>query len=317
MRSLSPTDPRDPSGGLRATTNPAAESLQMSYCLVNEEDIDTPAEQQRHPRRYKSPHRSKRSPAPSHAKLQPSSQKHPECPAADPSLPKTNPEAQALRRESSQTVTPGSSSLAAPHSPLLTRPSPAMTPSLPDDSISDISYSPSRHDSPVASFSELPLSRVPSVPEFNGVSDSSAPFPDSSEQELVMPVLTVPHRRPFTETGKSIGSLKILVAGRKGTLPHPPLCILAYRGLTNRQEQASPRLYGRSYNAANTLCTWSPRRTRRPQKVEFTVATVTRMLGSPESPKSMPAQCPGRHGGVPATARTPAGSKILTLSTLY
>jgi len=36
--------------------------------------------------------------------------------------------------------------------------------------------------------------------------------------QLVMPSISMPRRRPFTETGKNIGKLKIMVAGSKGML---------------------------------------------------------------------------------------------------
>ena len=35
--------------------------------------------------------------------------------------------------------------------------------------------------------------------------------------QLVMPSIRMPSRRPFTERGKSIGKLKIMVAGARGT----------------------------------------------------------------------------------------------------
>lgn len=41
---------------------------------------------------------------------------------------------------------------------------------------------------------------------------------DSSVPQLIMPSLTVPHRRPFSHVGKSLGKLKIMVAGRPGML---------------------------------------------------------------------------------------------------
>lgn len=39
---------------------------------------------------------------------------------------------------------------------------------------------------------------------------------DSLEHQLIMPSLTMPDRRPFTPRGKEMGTLKVLVAGRKG-----------------------------------------------------------------------------------------------------
>jgi len=39
-----------------------------------------------------------------------------------------------------------------------------------------------------------------------------------SAPQLVMPSMRIPSRRPFTERGKGIGKLKIMVAGAKGTI---------------------------------------------------------------------------------------------------
>jgi hypothetical protein len=44
---------------------------------------------------------------------------------------------------------------------------------------------------------------------------------ERSELELVMPSLTLPNRRPFTERGKRMGQLTVCVAGRKGILNRP------------------------------------------------------------------------------------------------
>ena len=41
-----------------------------------------------------------------------------------------------------------------------------------------------------------------------------------SSSALVMPSISMPRRRPFTEKGKSLGRLKILIAGDSGTFPH-------------------------------------------------------------------------------------------------
>jgi hypothetical protein len=43
---------------------------------------------------------------------------------------------------------------------------------------------------------------------------------DTSIPQLIMPSLTVPHRRPFSEVGKSLGKLKIMVSGRNGMSSH-------------------------------------------------------------------------------------------------
>ena len=41
-----------------------------------------------------------------------------------------------------------------------------------------------------------------------------------SQPELIMPSIKMPSRRPFTERGKRLGRLKIMVAGRKGMAEH-------------------------------------------------------------------------------------------------
>ena len=217
MRNLSAGNSRDPGGSLRASPRSMPDTLQMSYCLVSEEEMETSVDPGPQSQRHISPNRSKRTPMVSHSKPQ-SSSKHDggESPA-EPASSAPGPDSNVLRRESTQTVRPGNTASVQSQCPTRVRES-SMSPSAPDDSIgmSDISCSASRHDSPVASFSEYPLSHLPSVHDNHNTNDAPGYYPDHSEQELVMPVLTVPHRRPFTETGKSIGSLKILVAGGRG-----------------------------------------------------------------------------------------------------
>ncbi|KAG5983093.1 hypothetical protein E4U55_000849 [Claviceps digitariae] len=61
-----------------------------------------------------------------------------------------------------------------------------------------------------ASFSELPRSQSPGLSHTFTSATASVP-------QLVMPSLTVPRRRSFTETGRSLGKLKMLVTGQAGT----------------------------------------------------------------------------------------------------
>lgn len=217
MRNLSAGDSRDPGGGFRPSQRSTPDTLQMSYCLVSEEEMESSVDPMSQSRRHISPNRSKRSSTLSHSKPQSSSKHDVDDSPAEPVSSGTGPDGNVLRRESTQTVRPGNSASAQPQSPTRIRES-SVSPSVPDDSfgMSDISCSASRHDSPVASFSEYPLSHLPSVHDNHNANEAPGYYPDHSEQELVMPVLTVPHRRPFTETGKSIGSLKILVAGGRG-----------------------------------------------------------------------------------------------------
>lgn len=51
--------------------------------------------------------------------------------------------------------------------------------------------------------------------------DTPSEVMDSSASQLVMPSIKMPSRRPFTERGKSIGRLKILIAGDSG---EPRVC---------------------------------------------------------------------------------------------
>lgn len=41
--------------------------------------------------------------------------------------------------------------------------------------------------------------------------------------QLIMPSMTLPRRRPFSETGKALGKLKVMVAGQSGTFLDRPL----------------------------------------------------------------------------------------------
>ncbi|KAG6042009.1 hypothetical protein E4U41_007105 [Claviceps citrina] len=62
-----------------------------------------------------------------------------------------------------------------------------------------------------ASLSELPRRQSPGPSSYHPVASATAPVP-----QLVMPSLTVPRRRHFTETGRSLGKLRILVTGQAG-----------------------------------------------------------------------------------------------------
>ena len=45
------------------------------------------------------------------------------------------------------------------------------------------------------------------------------PSTQDSVPQLIMPSIQMPSRRPFTENGKRIGRLKVLVAGAPGNVP--------------------------------------------------------------------------------------------------
>lgn len=53
--------------------------------------------------------------------------------------------------------------------------------------------------------------------EIAGQSSSLGSHASVLVPQLIMPSMVVPRRRPFTNTGKSLGKLKILVAGQAGT----------------------------------------------------------------------------------------------------
>lgn len=79
-------------------------------------------------------------------------------------------------------------------------------PSSPGDTSSFTMSEDPRSLSP--SFSELPRRSSP------GLSQAVSGLAEAPQ--LVMPSLTVPRRRSFSETGKSLGKLKILVTGQAG-----------------------------------------------------------------------------------------------------
>ena len=46
--------------------------------------------------------------------------------------------------------------------------------------------------------------------------DEAQSSPENSAPQLIMPSIKMPSRRPFTEKGKNMGRLKVLIAGRSG-----------------------------------------------------------------------------------------------------
>ncbi|KAI0145406.1 hypothetical protein GGR57DRAFT_301857 [Xylariaceae sp. FL1272] len=70
----------------------------------------------------------------------------------------------------------------------------------------------SRRNSVASSLSEIAISLNDESPD-----DPVTPMLDSATApQLIMPSINMPSRRPYTETGKSLGRLKILVAGPAG-----------------------------------------------------------------------------------------------------
>ncbi|KAK2612959.1 hypothetical protein QQS21_001070 [Conoideocrella luteorostrata] len=121
------------------------------------------------------------------------------------------------RSRQSQPTTPSSQSveqdLSRPSTPVFSRSccpgSINSIPSSPGD-MSSITLSEDPQ-SLSASFSELPPSQSPAF--------TNSPDPAKGLiPQLVMPTLIVPQRRPFSETGLSLGKLKVLVTGQTGQL---------------------------------------------------------------------------------------------------
>jgi len=103
-------------------------------------------------------------------------------------------------------------------------PSQPMTPLMfgtPGGAMSALSSGSSRRNSFAGSFSEdLMHSQVLSV---DGAADADGEplgtpgmMDSGSAPQLIMPSIKMPSRRPFTETGKAMGRLKVLVAGDSG-----------------------------------------------------------------------------------------------------
>lgn len=93
-----------------------------------------------------------------------------------------------------------------------------MTPTLfgPSGSASAISSVSSRRNSLTGSFSE-DMGLASHAPSLDGREEQSASMADSgSAPQLIMPSIRMPSRRPFTDEGKSMGRLKVLIAGDSG-----------------------------------------------------------------------------------------------------
>ncbi|KAJ0166292.1 hypothetical protein CTA2_7872 [Colletotrichum tanaceti] len=81
---------------------------------------------------------------------------------------------------------------------------------------SAISSSSSRRNSLVGSLSEYQESFVMSAFGSSEPGQPQSSYVGEGAQQFIMPTINVPSRRPFTETGKSLGRLKLLMAGRSG-----------------------------------------------------------------------------------------------------
>lgn len=68
---------------------------------------------------------------------------------------------------------------------------------------------------------------------------STAPDGTSSSVQLVMPSIRMPSRRPFTEEGKRVGRLKVLLAGSSGRRPRNKLLMSPCSLVLNRGREDS------------------------------------------------------------------------------
>lgn len=94
-----------------------------------------------------------------------------------------------------------------------------LTPSLSAISVLDsaISSTSSRRGSLTTSSADLNDSANASEPGHQIDEPTPRPGRDNAMSQLIMPSLIVPRRRPFTDAGKALGKLKILMAGQPGT----------------------------------------------------------------------------------------------------
>lgn len=145
----------------------------------------------------------------------------------------------AQRRESGTAPPPTSryTSSLQPHDVVSHRPnctsnpSPAWIQTSPPPSLSQpltpILYGVSGPCSAISSSSSRPNSLAGSLSEYQesfvmsafGTSDAGRPqstYSGEVAQQFIMPTINVPSRRPFTEAGKGLGRLKLLVAGKSG-----------------------------------------------------------------------------------------------------
>lgn len=122
--------------------------------------------------------------------------------------------------DESRPITPPNKPLGTPASHPLPPTSQPMTPIFLGTSgpASALSSSSSRRNSFEGSLSEGVGSSALSVAGGVHLEHSSDMMDSGSAPQLIMPSIRMPSRRPFTEEGKRIGRLKVLVAGDSGTL---------------------------------------------------------------------------------------------------
>lgn len=120
--------------------------------------------------------------------------------------------------------------------------SPSLTPILlPSGSVSALSGASSPRGSLRFSLFGETDSQGPSAGEEMEPQPSTSPEETNSNVQLVMPSIKMPSRRPFTEKGKRMGRLKVLLAGNSGRCPQAKLThfSIAYTAFAHRGRQDS------------------------------------------------------------------------------
>ncbi|RYO74536.1 hypothetical protein DL766_007446 [Monosporascus sp. MC13-8B] len=114
-----------------------------------------------------------------------------------------------MSRASAFTYSPGSM---ASHQPSVSRP---ITPMMLGTSATD-SFISSRSSMRASSAGSVSEHAVDSDEEEHGEERAETPDQGGADPQFIMPSITMPSRRPFTTIGKSMGRLKVLVAGDTG-----------------------------------------------------------------------------------------------------
>lgn len=209
-------------GRARSTDNDAVPGLhaptlpQMAYALADESTVDASLEQSlatlhRSREVRKHPATDKNEAGPGSAALQ-----HP-APRSTPTRDEfPGGEGSAVDQES-RPNTPSNKSSGTPASHAQLSISQPMTPIMLGASgpASALSGASSRRNSLSGSFSEDLTNDGTGE---NQMGQSSSMMDSGSAPQLVMPSIKMPSRRPFTEEGKNLGRLKVLVAGNSGRL---------------------------------------------------------------------------------------------------
>ncbi|KAE9574794.1 hypothetical protein CGMCC3_g9401 [Colletotrichum fructicola] len=189
---------------------------QMSFIIADETAVETalPSPCHTHPRA-----RDRKRPIHNHLPAGTASSRDssaaPPAPAPRPNLTSTLQPREAIQNRPPVTSNRSPTRIQTP--PPLT-PSQPMTPILYGVSgpCSAISSSSSRRNSLAGSLSEYQESFVMSAFGASESGQAQSSYNGEGAQQFIMPTISVPSRRPFTEVGKSLGRLKLLVAGKSG-----------------------------------------------------------------------------------------------------